>query len=153
MIKYHPTPELLASHSAAQLPLSLSIAVSAHLEMCTQCQAAVRQITTQHADLLWSEQSSPCIDFSAILNNIFEHKPELPVKPKNDLPRQSGLHLFGNPLRLPAGGDRKGVRVQTVWLLRHGRTGRFCRGVRRPPGEPSQHRFLSIFLILRWLFW
>lgn len=109
MIKYHPTRELLASHSAAQLPLSLSIAVSAHLEMCAQCQAAVRQITTQQADLLWSEQSSPCIDFSEMLNNIFEHKPELPAKQKNKAVNRTFVagHHYQLPRALTAVEDLK----------------------------------------------
>ena len=85
MIKHHPTRELLASHSAAQLPLSLSIGVSAHIEICAQCENAVKTITAQQADLLWSEDKDCAehIDFSEVLKGIFEHKPELAVKQKN----------------------------------------------------------------------
>ncbi|MGB5445329.1 MAG: ChrR family anti-sigma-E factor [Psychromonas sp.] len=82
MIKHHPARELLVKHSSAELPLALSIAVSAHLEMCPQCQALARQITSRQADLLWSEEQTQEVDFSSMLNNIFEHQPALPLEQK-----------------------------------------------------------------------
>jgi putative transcriptional regulator len=82
LIKYHPTQELLVRHSAAQLPLSLSIAVSAHIEMCPQCGSVVRKITEQQADLFESQDVSNNINFSTILEEIFEHKPEFQAEPK-----------------------------------------------------------------------
>jgi putative transcriptional regulator len=76
LIKYHPTRELLVTHSAAQLPLALSIAVSAHLEMCPQCASLVRKITEQQSDLFSALEVSEDINFSHILAKIFEHQPE-----------------------------------------------------------------------------
>ena len=101
MIKHHPTRELLASHSAAQLPLSLSIGVSAHIEICAQCRAAVRKITAQQAELLWSEDKDCAkhIDFSEVLNGIFDHKPQLAVEQQKKLPNST--YVGGNNYQLP----------------------------------------------------
>lgn len=49
MIKYHPTGELLNAHCAGELPLSLATAISAHCEMCPDCQAQSQTITAQIA--------------------------------------------------------------------------------------------------------
>ena len=43
MIKHHPSLSLLSNFSQGQLSASLSIAVSAHLELCKQCQQQVMQ--------------------------------------------------------------------------------------------------------------
>lgn len=72
MINFHPTRELLEAHSAAQLPLSLSIAVSAHIEMCPVCQAKVEEITELQATDSWDEDNNEDIDFSDIFEGIIE---------------------------------------------------------------------------------
>jgi putative transcriptional regulator len=99
LIKYHPTQALLVSHSAAQLPLSLSIAVSAHLEMCPQCGSLVRQITEQQSALFDAQDVSEKINFSNMLENIFEHKPELPTKPQKTA--VNSIFVAGTQYQLP----------------------------------------------------
>jgi len=99
LIKYHPTRELLVSHSAAKLPLSLSIAVSAHLEMCAQCGSLVRQITEQQAALFGAQDVSEKINFSTMLENIFEHKPELQTKPQKTV--INSISVAGTEYQLP----------------------------------------------------
>ncbi|OOF15339.1 MULTISPECIES: ChrR family anti-sigma-E factor [Salinivibrio] len=41
MIKYHPSSELLDAFAAGQLPTSMAIALSAHVELCQQCRKHV----------------------------------------------------------------------------------------------------------------
>ncbi|PML80029.1 ChrR family anti-sigma-E factor [Enterovibrio norvegicus] len=51
MIKYHPTDEMLAAHAVGDLAASMSIAVSAHCEMCEHCMNKVALFTEQAAQL------------------------------------------------------------------------------------------------------
>lgn len=45
MIKYHPQQELLSLHIKGELPLSMSLAISAHAEMCSVCQQKLNALT------------------------------------------------------------------------------------------------------------
>lgn len=49
MIKLHPKKELLSSFVAGELPASLSVIVSSHVELCTCCQSKVQALTEQAA--------------------------------------------------------------------------------------------------------
>lgn len=77
MINFHPSRELLEKHSAAELPLSLAIAVSAHIEMCPACQALLAEITEQQAQQSWQEPCSEQVDFTDMLANIIAQQPQL----------------------------------------------------------------------------
>ncbi|PKH02915.1 transcriptional regulator [Psychromonas sp. MB-3u-54] len=99
MIKYHPTQELLISHSGAQLPLSLSIAVSAHLEMCSECTTVTKKITAQQSALFEAQDVSNNVNFSSMLDKIFEHKPDLQVEPKKTAINR--ISVAGNNYQLP----------------------------------------------------
>lgn len=80
MIKHHPSNILLAQHCSAQLSLSMSIAISAHIEMCPQCQAQVRLIEETQAQQAWQEQHVEQADFGdmmqGILNGEIENSPK-----------------------------------------------------------------------------
>ncbi|ASM52252.1 putative transcriptional regulator [Pseudoalteromonas espejiana DSM 9414] len=58
MIKYHPSESLLAQYCSAQLPASLSVAVSIHVDMCPVCQAKVAKLEAQNAELAFDEKSN-----------------------------------------------------------------------------------------------
>ncbi|AZG72989.1 ChrR family anti-sigma-E factor [Shewanella livingstonensis] len=45
MINYHPDQHLLSLHAKGELPLSMSIAISAHAELCQHCQQQLDQMT------------------------------------------------------------------------------------------------------------
>ncbi|MGI2175950.1 ChrR family anti-sigma-E factor [Shewanella ulleungensis] len=45
MINYHPDQHLLSLHAKGELPLSMSIAISAHAEFCQHCQQQLDQMT------------------------------------------------------------------------------------------------------------
>ncbi|MCL1143104.1 ChrR family anti-sigma-E factor [Shewanella gaetbuli] len=50
MINYHPNEQLLALHIAGELPLSMSIAISAHAELCSICQQNLNQLNDAASD-------------------------------------------------------------------------------------------------------
>ena len=62
MIKYHPNQELLSLHAKGQLPLSLSIAVSAHCELCPQCTEQLMALTLKASDDSFSLAPMSSID-------------------------------------------------------------------------------------------
>ena len=45
MIKHHPTAQILRDFVTGELPDSLSLIVSSHVEMCEQCQSEVMRLT------------------------------------------------------------------------------------------------------------
>jgi putative transcriptional regulator len=55
MIKHHPSESLLAQYCSAQLPASLSVAVSIHVDMCPVCQAKVAKLEAANAKDVFSE--------------------------------------------------------------------------------------------------
>ncbi|KXF81759.1 ChrR family anti-sigma-E factor [Enterovibrio coralii] len=58
MIKYHPSDDLLKEHAAGSLLASMSIAVSAHCEMCEHCQAKVIQFEKELAAEAFDKQEA-----------------------------------------------------------------------------------------------
>ncbi len=75
MIKYHPNSELLTQFVQGTLPASLSVAVSAHHEMCPQCAKQVADIEAKQADVVFeeprSDEASTLDDaFSAMMSDI-----------------------------------------------------------------------------------
>lgn len=81
MIKYHPYESMLVAFAAGELPTSLTIAVSAHAEMCPECQAKIDRYTEMLAEKAFNsveEISSPLTDsFSGMLSRIFDSPNQL----------------------------------------------------------------------------
>jgi putative transcriptional regulator len=50
MINYHPSPRVLEAFVAGELPVSVSVVVASHIEMCEQCRNKVTAITDSVAD-------------------------------------------------------------------------------------------------------
>ncbi|BBN83296.1 zinc-binding anti-sigmaE4 factor ChrR [Pseudoalteromonas sp. A25] len=75
MIKHHPSEQLLSQYSIGELPATLSIAVSAHLEFCSCCQAKVEALEAANATQEFEDVDSPFDNddfediFSLITNN------------------------------------------------------------------------------------
>lgn len=70
MIKHHPSDQLLAQYSSGELAFSLSIALSAHIEMCPQCQQKERQIVAAQADKAWHKEQVEEVNFGDMLQGI-----------------------------------------------------------------------------------
>jgi putative transcriptional regulator len=111
MINFHPTRQLLENHSAAELPLSLAIAVSAHIEMCPACQAQQTEIIDQQAATSWqpvscketSEQDGVenMVEdmFENMFDNIVAQKPQLASR--KDRPTSVHTSVAGKTFKLP----------------------------------------------------
>ncbi|MEJ2913525.1 ChrR family anti-sigma-E factor [Pseudoalteromonas sp. C12FD-1] len=88
MIKHHPSETLLAQYCSAQLPASLSVAVSIHVDMCPVCQAKVAQLEAENAKEVFSESQSSSstvknshdteeVDFDTDLLNLITADPSI----------------------------------------------------------------------------
>ncbi|MEZ8144231.1 transcriptional regulator [Enterovibrio norvegicus FF-33] len=107
MIKYHPADDLLYAHAAGTLPASMSIAVSAHSEMCDFCAKKVALFENQIADETFnladnSEASSNASDsdeFAGMLSAILsdEQLPSTPISPSPE----SKIDVAGERYTLP----------------------------------------------------
>jgi putative transcriptional regulator len=58
-IQNHPADELLASYSAANLPLSQALCVSVHLEYCGECAEKIRRLNLVGSELMHQLKPSP----------------------------------------------------------------------------------------------
>ena len=58
-IKNHPTDELLASYSAASLPLSQALCISVHVEHCDECSRKLRRLNQVGSELMHQLKPSP----------------------------------------------------------------------------------------------
>jgi putative transcriptional regulator len=58
-IKNHPADELLASYSAASLPLSQALCISVHLEHCGECTEKLRRLNQVGSELMHQLKPSP----------------------------------------------------------------------------------------------
>ncbi|QDE31553.1 ChrR family anti-sigma-E factor [Shewanella polaris] len=76
MINYHPDQHLLSLHAKGELPLSMSIAISAHAEFCSHCQQQLDQMTiamsVQQFDSVTMPESDNINDLQldALLNQL-----------------------------------------------------------------------------------
>jgi len=70
MIKHHPSAPLLAQYCAGELPFSLSIALSAHIEMCEYCQTREKQRVAAQATQTWNDIKIEAVDFGDMLQDI-----------------------------------------------------------------------------------
>ncbi|KJF82489.1 transcriptional regulator [Photobacterium angustum] len=81
-IKHHPSKQLLEQHIEGKLPLSMALAVAAHIELCPHCQQLELQLTPQIANAAWAQSKVAQRDleqdinvdacFSAMLSDITE---------------------------------------------------------------------------------
>ncbi|MFY8274795.1 ChrR family anti-sigma-E factor [Pseudoalteromonas sp. SSDWG2] len=110
MIKFHPNTELLQQYVAGTLPASLSVAISAHHEMCDACAKKAAELESQAAlatfdDATTSELSANELDdaMSMMMNDItadadidefsFESRKELTVGDRSITLPRSLSHL------------------------------------------------------------
>ncbi|MGF1787434.1 ChrR family anti-sigma-E factor [Photobacterium swingsii] len=66
MIKHHPHAALMQDYVEGKLPLSLSIAVSAHIELCPYCQQQADKLTAQTAMRSWRDAETSTEPKSAV---------------------------------------------------------------------------------------
>lgn len=99
MIKCHPDNTLLKAFSAGELPLSLSIAMSAHIELCSQCAEQAKLVEEGLSQNLWKDESSENANFGDMLQAIMA---EPVVKTaKLMVANKASVHVAGKDYQLP----------------------------------------------------
>ncbi|MBR9727057.1 ChrR family anti-sigma-E factor [Shewanella intestini] len=89
MINFHPDKQMLELHAQGQLPLSLSIALSAHIEYCGQCQQQCQQLTKALSVEAFSDNSAPAQQEQALLDDLLSNM----LSDIDDLPLDTGINL------------------------------------------------------------
>lgn len=110
MIKYHPDMQLLALHSRGQLPLSMSIAISAHAEMCKVCQQKLDALTLEESKTVFEvadnnqlDTQDANFDMSSMLEDLLDSKLDmldLMPKPMTE-PSSTNITVKGKTFTLP----------------------------------------------------
>lgn len=72
MIRHHPSDDILAQFVSGQLPVSVSVAVSIHVEMCTCCQDKVAEYNAKAAEIGFqhTEEEAAEDEFEAMFDLI-----------------------------------------------------------------------------------
>lgn len=99
MIKFHPTQQLLKAFSSGELPLSLSIAVSAHIELCEECARQVVKVEDKLSKKAWKDDHLENADFGDMLQSIMAAPISKPVIPIVHF--KSSTHVAGKDFQLP----------------------------------------------------
>ena len=111
MIKSHPTPELLRAFTAGELPSSLALAISAHVDMCRLCQRDVNALE-QHAARALEEYKEhiPAMDagLEAMLAGILDTERNI-EEPSHSYPQH--LKWNGQKFRLPRALQRQAAEA------------------------------------------
>lgn len=98
MINYHPTKQMLIAHSEGQLPLSLTIALSAHVEMCEQCAGKLAELTEQVSQQTWQQPRTEMVDFGDMMQSIMASD----ISPLNSAPISlNEIDIAGKHYTLP----------------------------------------------------
>ena len=80
-IHNHPDDELLASYSAASLPLSQALCISAHIEHCDECDQKLKRLNQVGSQLMHQlKPSPPSADLKNKLLDRLDSITEDPVK-------------------------------------------------------------------------
>ena len=99
MIKFHPNKQMLKAFSAGELPLSLSIAISAHIELCGECAAKSAEIEAQLSDDIWQDEQLEDANFGDMLQSIMSQTPAKQVKVSSK--SKNITHIGGKDYSLP----------------------------------------------------
>jgi len=70
MINFHPPHQTLALFAEGSLPATEALIVSAHCDMCQQCQNIVQFHTDSTADEIFAEDAEQMLEFGDMMNAI-----------------------------------------------------------------------------------
>ncbi|WP_413701478.1 ChrR family anti-sigma-E factor [Psychromonas sp. KJ10-10] len=99
MIKFHPDKKLLKAYSAGELPLSLSIAMSAHIELCEQCAKQAQIVEESLSQNLWQDEASENANFGDMLQAIMA-EPVTQIRKPTTVDKNL-VHIAGKDYQLP----------------------------------------------------
>jgi putative transcriptional regulator len=98
MINFHPTPEQLLTFSAGNCRPPTALMISAHIDMCAQCQSTTRQMQEVLAIEALSEETPLSNEYASMMSDITL----LPVAESFDGKNQAlPLELDGRYFTLP----------------------------------------------------
>ncbi|CAH9065268.1 Anti-sigma-E factor ChrR [Pseudoalteromonas holothuriae] len=88
MIKHHPSEQLLSQYSKGELPATLCMAVSAHLDFCSCCKDKVAALELNQASSAFGENegTSDLDDFSDMFAQITQNEDIYQAKPFHNEP-------------------------------------------------------------------
>lgn len=99
----HPSTEMLEKFVSGDLSVGVNLAISAHVEMCDQCNSAIREIELRTADQ-WTnvESSSPAVyraDTASMIDSIIA-TPQLkePIEEESEV---GSIHMLDRSVKLP----------------------------------------------------
>lgn len=101
-IAHHPADEMLARFARRELPVGMSVIVSAHLEMCDLCRARVVELESAELRVWNAEPRLPQADspdFGGMVERIV-NQPRQDAAPV-EMPAADALEKFVKGLRLP----------------------------------------------------
>lgn len=94
---HHPTDELLNQYAQGLTSVSMSIALSAHLELCQTCREKVRNYEASAADE-WAGQDYQGEDFSHMVDAIVQHSQSTSIKSSA---RMNEIHMLDRSVTIP----------------------------------------------------
>lgn len=112
---WHPSPQLIASYASGTLLFSPALAISVHLEGCSDCCAAVREVEEAEGRLLSAEEGSPLgPDALATVLARLDPPPQAPSTASAELFRTNAIAL---PASLEGLGFLPPVKLgQDAWV-------------------------------------
>ena len=116
MIKFHPSEQHLVLYTAGELSPAMLMMVGTHVDMCSHCQAVVKDIEQQLAQKLFGEatdgiQAPNILDEQAMLASIFNSKPSSANDSNSHATFNNNLFLDGQRFALPATLARNHHRI------------------------------------------
>lgn len=98
MIKLHPSQQQLVDFASGHIASATGLVISAHIDMCSQCQARVSQMQQQLAEQQLAESASLGAEYATMLADITK----LPAGDKaTPAPGPEFLELDGRRFALP----------------------------------------------------
>ena len=79
---HHPDEELLATYSAASLPLSQALCISTHIEHCHECASKAQRLNLVGGELM--QQLKPALPSSAFKKSLLDNIDALSEKQEKD---------------------------------------------------------------------
>lgn len=111
MIKYHPTLAVLQQFAQGSLPVSVSVVVAAHVEMCPECQECVAALTEKLAESELGTENALAMapdlnDFSGFSDSEDAEDMALMIAAITDMPVDEEVSLPKTVTELDVSGKR-----------------------------------------------
>lgn len=106
--KYHPSDEVLSDFAQGKLSTGMSVALSAHIELCQSCRQRSSELESREiVSWLQADRAQPLAspDFSGLLD-LITSQPQLTIETKEtphseEEPLVSELHMLDHSITLP----------------------------------------------------